>query len=306
MMEAIKGNVGFVMRRLDFPTAAQEVFLGALEKIETDKNSCQQLIDIVSEYNKSEHCDYMRLLADSKAIGDRLSIHEYTMAMLIFLCFAEKLRLRYLERGFDEVIYWNSMADLRYKLEECRLVHGIVGSFVAPWFIGFFNLTRFALGRLQFEIYVLENEYSVGDRIAQKGEKVINIHIPRTGTRLLHEQVLEAYCLAEKWFANEFVGRDTLFACHSWLLYPWHTTVFAPESNLAAFMGDFEIAESGQYDDYQEVWRLFDCAYSGDVDNLPQDSSLRRKYVERIKRGEPIGWGFGFFYFRNGEVLNEG
>lgn len=291
------------MDRLAFPVPAQTTFFEVLDKIAGDEEAAQSLLEIVSQYKDSENCNYSAHLAKSKEIGEKLGVHEYTMAMLIFLCYAETLRLRYLERGLDEAVYWNSMADLSYKLEECRLVHGVVGSFVAPWFIGFFNLTRFALGRLQFEIIVADKEYPVSRRAIQKGDKIINIHIPRTGTRLEHEQVIEAYRLAEAWFAKEFEGRELLFGCHSWLLYPWHTEVLAPKSNLAAFMNDFEIVESGQNGDYQEVWRLFDCRYTGDPDALPQDSSLRRRYVERIKSGEPIGWGFGFFYFQNGEIL---
>ena len=291
------------MDRLAFPVPAQTTFFEVLDKIAGDEEAAQSLFEIVSQYKDSENCNYSAHLAKSKEIGEKLGIHEYTMAMLIFLCYAETLRLRYLERGLDEAVYWNSMADLRYKLEECRLVHGVVGSFVAPWFIGFFNLTRFALGRLQFEIIVADKDYPMSHGTVNKGDKIINIHIPRTGTRLEHEQVIEAYRLAEAWFAKEFEGRELLFGCHSWLLYPWHTEVLAPKSNLAAFMNDFEIVESGQNGDYQEVWRLFDCRYTGDPDALPQDSSLRRMYAERIRSGQPIGWGYGFFYFRNGQIL---
>ena len=290
------------MDRLAFPVPAQTTFFEVLDKIAGDEEAAQSLLEIVSQYKDSENCNYSAHLAKSKEIGEKLGVHEYTMAMLIFLCYAETLRLRYLERGLDEAVYWNSMADLSYKLEECRLVHGVVGSFVAPWFIGFFNLTRFALGRLQFEIIVADKEYPVSHRAIQKGDKIINIHIPRTGTRLEHEQVIEAYRLAEAWFAKEFEGRELLFGCHSWLLYPWHTEVLAPKSNLAAFMNDFEIVESGQNGDYQEVWRLFDCRYTGDPDALPQDTSLRRAYAEWLQAGNPTGRGFGIFAF-DGEKM---
>ena len=88
------------------------------------------------------------------------------------------------------------------------------------------------------------------------------------------------------------------FTCHSWLLYPWNLEVLGPGSNLAAFIGDFEIVESADYENYQEVWRLFDCHYTGSAANLPADSSLRRAYADRIAKGEPIGYGRGFFRYR--------
>ena len=286
------------MERLSFPDDARAVLLDALEKIAADSTAQAWLRHLVGQYDQNEHCDYNRLLADSKALGAALEIHEYTMAMLLFLCFAERLRERYAERGLDETVYWDSMADLRYKLEECRLVHGVVGSFVAPWFGGFFNLTRFALGRLQFEIIHTQKDFTVGGELLPAGSPVINIHIPRTGTRLAHDLVQDAYRRAAVWFAGEFGDGPITFTCSSWLLDPWHLTVLPPTSNMVAFINDFEIVETKQYDSYREVWRLFDCEYTGDPDALPQDSSLRRAYVERIKRGEPTGSGRGFFRLR--------
>lgn len=294
-MQTIKQNVRTVMERLSFPDDARAVFLDALERIAADNTAAAWLKHLISQYDESEHCDYNRLLADSRALGAALDIHEYTMALLLFLCFAERLRARYAERGLCDEVYWNSMADLRYKLEECRLVHGVVGSFVAPWFGGFFDLTRFALGRLQFEIIRTGKAFTVGGELLPAGSPVINIHIPRTGTRLAHGEVLDAYRRAAAWFRAELGEHPTVFTCSSWLLFPWHLTVLAPTSNLAAFIGDFEIVESKDYANYHEVWRLFDCHYTGDPDALPQDSSLRRAYVDRIRSGLPTGSGRGFF-----------
>ena len=133
-METVKQNVRFVMERLSFPEQDRAVFLAALDQIATDPVATAWLTRMITQYDENENCHYSRLLADSKALGEVLGIHEYTMAMLLFLCFAERLRERYAERELCEEVYWNSMADLRYKLEECHLVHGVVGSFVAPWF----------------------------------------------------------------------------------------------------------------------------------------------------------------------------
>ena len=104
---------------------------------------------LLTEYEQSAACDYKRMLADAVELAAPLTIHAYTVSLLLFLCMARTLLERYKREGLDEEIYYCSMADLGYKLEECRLVYGINGSFVASWFSGFFALTRFALGRLQ-------------------------------------------------------------------------------------------------------------------------------------------------------------
>lgn len=304
MLKNCNEHVHKFMTQLDFPGDAQETFLNALNCISEDSAAAKQFGDILKLYTKSENCDFRRMLDEVKVIGERLNIHEYTISLLMYLCMAETLRKRYLERAVPESVFFNSMMDLRYKLEECRLVHGINGSFVAYWFYRFFNLTRFALGRLQFELVETKDDYLVGGFAIPAGSKAINVHIPRTGTRLLHNDVLDAYKMAADMFAVEFGGKPIVFTCNSWLLDPWNLTVLSPESNLAAFCNDYKIVDTGHYDGYGEIWRLFDCQYTGDPAKLPCDSSLRSAYVERISCGEPIGWGRGLFIYQNDEIIH--
>ncbi len=299
-----KNYIQDLMCKLNFPSEAQKTFVDAFERILGDKTASAWFTCLLQQYDESEHCSYKQMIIDVGALGKALNIHQYTISLLMYLCMAEKLRCRYIEREIDESIYFNSMLDLRYKLEECRLVHGINGSFVASWFSKFFELIRFALGRLQFEITTTKDEFIVDNVILPAGSKAINVHIPRTGTKLDHKDVLEAYRLAAEMFADEFDSQPVLFTCYSWLLDPWNLKILSPSSNLAAFCNDFKIVESGNYNGYGEVWRLFDCHYTGNVSDLPRDSSLRRAYADRIERGEPIGWGRGMFIYRDGKIFN--
>jgi len=291
-------NTTFIMDGLSFPDDARNVLLSALKTLLSEESSRLKLYEILEEYNKTEKCNYGDMLTDIRELGKKHQIHEYTSGLLLFLCIAEKLRLRYAERGLDERIFWNSMADLRYKLEECRLVYGIVGSFVAGWFYCFFDLTRFALGRLQFELMTLSRDVETNGTVLPKGTKALNIHIPRTDTRLLPELVADAYRQASEFYKAEFEGLPLVFRCQSWMLYPWNMTVLSPSSNMASFFNAFTIIESGEYDSYKEVWRLFDHLYNGNPDELPQDTSLRKAYVKRMKAGEKTGWGEGVFIYR--------
>ena len=303
-MQIIKQNVIGIMKRLDFPSDAQMTFVNVLNYISADPVATAWLKHLIEKYEMSEAtCDYNSMIADMDAMGRNLGIHEHTMDMLLFLCLCEPLRVRYISKGIGEDIWLNSMMDLKYKLEECRLVHGTVGTFVARWYSGFFDMTRFALGRLQFEIVYTKNDYTVGGVNVPKGSPAINIHIPRTGTRLDHDEVLKSHLAAADWFRDIFTDDEVLFTCNSWLLDPWNTTVLDPDSNLAAFIGDFEIVESYLCDHYPDLWRLFDCNYNGNADDLPRDSSLRRAYADRVARGEKTGAGRGFFRMKNGEIL---
>ena len=146
---------------------------------------------------------------------------------------------------------------------------------------------------------------TIGSTTVPAGMKAINIHIPRTGGKLDHNEVLQSYRAAAELFASEFEHQPVIFICTTWLLDPWNMTVLSPESNLSAFYRDFRIINTGVYPDYAQVWRLFDRRYNGDPADLPRDSSLRRAYAERIERGEPTGWGTGIFLYRDGKILHE-
>lgn len=297
VMNGIRNHIEGLMCRLAFPADAKLDLLTAYDSIWQDSVACDKFVALLAEYEQSAQCDYKRMLADTAALAAPLAIHTYTVSLLLFLCMSKTLLERYRREKIDESIYYRSMADLGYKLEECRLVYGINGSFVASWFSGFFALTRFALGRLQFELIRTTEDFVVSGKKIPAGSNAINIHIPRTGTPLWHSEVLDAYEQAAAFFRDAFEDGKAIFICKSWLLDPWNRTVLKPESNLAQFCDDFEIVKSGVYDDYRELWRLFDCQYTGDVTKLPQNSSLRRAYADRVSRGEPIGWGLGMFLY---------
>lgn len=303
-MQTMRTDIAELMERLTFPAEAREVLLSAFDRVAESPVAAAWWNRLVARYEVTEKCNYPAMIEDARALADTLSIHRHTLEMLLFLALGKKLRARYAERGIDESIYYDSLMDLRYKLEECRLVHGTVGSFVSLWFSGFYTLARFALGRLQFEMTTLKAPYTVGGETLPEGSKAINIHIPRTGTRLYHDEVLASYRRAAETFADAFGDAPILFTCHSWMLDPWHAEVLAPESNMVQFLRDFALVERGDYDDYKEAWRLFDCLVGDDPDILPADTTLRRAYVERMRRGQPTSWGRGVFIWRDGKIFN--
>lgn len=283
----IKQKAHDLMQKLDFPTDAQKEMLSILDKL---LKNCD-FLDIIKQY-ENDSFDFDLMLSNMKAIAEKCNICPYSAYMILFICMSERLHKLYNEKGIDDTIFYNTMLDLRYKLEECKLVHNQIGTFVPKWYKGFFEMKIFALGRLQFEINHTWFDCKLNGKTIPKGSKVLSVHIPRTGTKLDHSLVLESYEKAKRFFKDEF-NEDIIFICNSWLLYPWNRTVLKDGSNLAQFYDDFTVVQSGEYNNYSEVWRLFDCLYDGNPDNLPSDTSLRRAYIERIKSNLPIGHGTG-------------
>ena len=283
------------MAECDYPNEAITELLSAFDKIVSV--SGDRLYSLLADYDNSYNIDYTEAINCIREIAGGADVHRYTAELLLFICYTRSLRRYYLEAGISEDIYRDTVLDLRYKLDECKCVYGIYGSFVAYWFAGFFRLERFALGRLQFELIPLGIEYNRGEMILSSDSKVINVHIPRTGTRLDRESTLRSYRLAANFFRPQLSG-EIIFVCNSWLLFPRHLDMLSDGANLRHFISDYELIGSGEYKDYSEVWRLFDTMYDGTPDHLPFDTSLRRAYVELIKRGERTGWGRGIFAYK--------
>lgn len=279
----------------EYSASAISELLSAYDRIVACRES--DFSALVSDYEKSYNIDYTAAMERMKDISASAGVHEYTGDLILFLAYTRGLARYYKAKGIADEIYRNTVLDLRYKLDECILVKGVCGSFVAKWFVGFFKLERFALGRLQFEIIDFGAEYERDGLLLKPDSKVLNVHIPRTGTRLDRESVLSSYRLARDFYAPA-LGDRPVFVCNSWLLFPRHKELLKPGSNLLSFIDDYDIFTSGEYSNYAEIWRLFDTDFDGDVKHLPTDSSLRRAYVDLISRGEKTGWGRGVFEYK--------
>lgn len=231
-------------------------------------------------------------LADKAA--DAVGVHRYTAELLVYLVLSRILKERYDEKGYDESLFYHTLLDLRYKLEECKAVKGIVGSFVAGWFAGFFDMTRFTFGRLQFEVIPFGEHYEKDGKRLCPDTSVLNVHIPRTGTRLDREECEKAYRQAAAFFADR-LNSDVAFVCHSWLLFPKNADILPEKSNIVAFMGRYDVFKWGFDPNGNDLWRLFDTD-ERHPDRLPTDTSARRCYAEYLKNGGMLGWGRGVFF----------
>jgi hypothetical protein len=253
---------------------------------------------LIEAYDKDMHFDINASIDRVVALAEPLKTHAYTLTLLYLICQSRRTRAYYEEKDIDLEIYRNSMYDLYYKNEECREVYGICGTFVGKWFFRFYDLTRFALGRLQFELTELKTDYEKNGVKLPAGAKVINVHIPRTGTPLDRASCDAAFAQAASFFQKELGESPTVFVCHSWLLFSAHRNMLKPNSSIISFMDRFYLLESGEYEDYNELWRIFDRRYNGDPDTLGRNSSLHRAYADRVKAGEQTGWGYGAYLYQ--------
>lgn len=220
--------------------------------------------------------------------------------MVLLLRSAPRLLEEYRRRNLPESVYWDTMADLRYKLMECYAVHALWGTFVVWWFKGFYLCERFALGRLQYEIRPVEVEDYRG--IVKKGDPVPNIHIPSAGP-LSRNRVLDSLARAYAFYPQ--LQRDGILPvmCSSWLLYPPQFDVYPEGGNLRDFVAMFDILSTEERPDNPDFWRIFDVMYTPEIlDYVPQDTRLRRNFLHYFREGGTLGEGHGILLF-DGEKL---
>jgi hypothetical protein len=285
----------------EYPEESKPSLISAYDKIMSNAEAASEFDALIKTYEADINCNYDEIIKKSIAAGNKAGVHEYESQLLIFMCFTKQLKKLYNEKNLSEKVWFDSVLDLKYKLLECKAVKNIWGSFVAFWFPGFFQLNRFALGRLQFEISIFDkDEYSKNGLTVKKGDKVINIHIPRTLTPLTKESCDDALSQAYEFYKDKIDGVPLAFICYSWLLYPDNDQVYNPKSNTYRYKSMFDII-GGHTDKpdsgYPDMWRLFDMDYTGNIDDYPGDTSLRRAFKEYLKNGGKTGEGYGIFFY---------
>ncbi|MBR5899941.1 MAG: hypothetical protein IKZ38_00945 [Clostridia bacterium] len=282
-----------VLKEYDYPLDAKEQIISDAKKL-----FCKEFYSLISPYENDYNADISTISYQISQLAKQKGVDEYPAQLIFYLALTKPLKKHYEKQNLPLSSYTGVINDLKYKAKECFLIYKIWGTFVSGWHEGFFKLKRFNFGRLQFEMLPFnklfkhfESEFLPADT------PVINVHIPRNGQSLNSELVGEAYKTASDFYRDKLNANPVIFVCESWLLYPKNLQVLSQNSNIRKFISNYQIILSQDYPDYSEVWRLFDCKYTGNAKDLPADSSLRRAYINWISNGEPIGFGLGVYFY---------
>ncbi len=284
-----------------FPEEAVAALLNAYQTLEGQPAACSLFVDTLEQYYNVSSGKGPQVGRQLAKVAEITGLHSYTVDLLYYICLAEQLQEKYMQHGLSESLFFNTMEDLKYKLMECHQVYGVWGTFVSPWYAGFYDMARFQLGRLQFELIPFDGTYSGPGGDLQPTDTVINMHIPSCGP-LTQESCLESYQMAAEFFADAFCNRPFAFFCYSWLLYPPHKVFLPPHSNILKFMEPFDIFD---YRDgsTEDLWRIFGRMDCSDLSALPTDTSLQRAYIGWLSAGNTAGSGRGVFFYRDGHIL---
>jgi hypothetical protein len=202
------------------------------------------------------------------------------------------IRRYHAERGISDEVSWATLADLGQQLNVSRRTNGEYGLETHWWMTIHWTGAIYTLGRLQFLLHQVPDKNPVPG--TEPGEWVIGVHISETGP-LTPESVDDSFAQAREFFPQHFPEYPVKTATlGSWLLDPYLLDNLPPDSNLVRFGRRF--TPYGEPRDAQDsaIFFTFRSHDLEQLDKFPQDTTLQRLVVGRIKDGGTWQNAFGY------------
>ena len=167
-----------VMEKQDYPADAREVIIRANEKIIANEKANKIYESMYRAYWKNKK-NFGEFSDKTKALAELIDENIYTVNLVLLLNCTKPLKAAYKKAGISEEIYWTSITDLKVKMLECKENFDVYGTFVEGWFMGFFKLERFGLGRFQYDLSDFGEEFYDDNGVFIKdSEFCLGMHIP--------------------------------------------------------------------------------------------------------------------------------
>lgn len=288
-----------VLKEHNFPLFMIDEVLSCYRSIVENEQTKGIFDEILLAYREDMLCDATPLDEKNTAIAQVLNVHLFTVRLVSLLCLMKDMVGRFQENNIGEEVIYQTVEDAYAKALDTYDTYKVVGVCYWDWFFGFLRMTRFGLGRLQFELAKFRlPRYEKNGKFLTEASTVINVHIPRLPMPFTPENCEKAYQLAKQFFGGHFEGDGIPFVCWSWLLYPRNKDILPETSNVVKFLSRYDIIEMEEYTEaYNPVSHiLFNREKMGDIATLPKDTSMRRRYAEFLQQGGKTGWGYGVFF----------
>lgn len=285
----------YMLEGCSFPAEAADFFRSLTASVKE-----QGLEDEFDEICKFYMVEYRREATEEmlKKFAEKAGGSFYSYWMLLFLLNAEEAREKYYARGVSEEIFLDTFCDLRYKAIECMEEHGVWGTFVAGWYGLFYSCRIIKFGRFEYQ----DEEYGWRDLDLcgyelRGGRKCLSLHIPSSGEPFDYEARLESYKTAYEFYKKEHGEGPLVCICGSWLLNPGYENVFPEGSNTRDFQKDFYMLKGEEQDEFHDDWRVFGRHHRKPLEELPEDTRMRRAFKKYFLEGGKPGEGFGVIIY---------
>lgn len=283
---------------------SNELFL----KIYNNKKLCKELASYVMKHEKTFT---LNLFLCSKNQWHLFLNEKPFYKLCLVYAFLPTVKDRYKEKGISDKIFFDTMDDIRIWIDDHKKRTDEYGLYELNWIMHHMNLNIFKLGRLQFQKFKYCNSsYKKNGKEIKFGDKIINIHIPR-GEKLNIDDCKKSVAKAKEFFKTYFPDyANNNFMCYSWLLYPKNKCFMKEDSNILNFAKMFDIVGTSEHPAQTYLW-IFDIKENekallknkkktgvyGNIDVLPQKTSLQKSAAQYINDGGTFGDGIGILNF---------
>lgn len=233
---------------------------GALE-VYRNMNITDEVFQERKALHENDRAEFYRVILQEKNAKEQF--------LWYYIKFACETYDKYMEKGIDEKIFWDTFYDITIWSDHCYVEHGVYGIPVHEWLGGFFDMKIFRLGRLEFEYY----------------DEFIHVHIP-AGEPLIWAECEKSFEAAYEWF-----GKEKDYVCHSWLLSPDLKNILPESSNIIQFQNHFDVKKT-DYEERQAEERIFGHVLQT-VADYPEKTTLQKKAKAYLLAGNSFANGYG-------------
>ena len=277
----------------DFPADAI-IFLDAdHQRLEANPQAYSIFCTQVGHYDPNAAFDHIPVFEALHGLTESTGIHPYTLDLLYLISLMPALEDWYRQEEIDPQLFHNFARNLAGVASDCFGLHGVWGTYIGWWLIDFFKGKLFSFGRLQFRRRKLRRQ--IGKY--PQGIYYLDVHVPPCGplTPALCE---ESYAQAASFYRARYGMEEILIGCHSWLIHPDITKLLPETSNILAFGRRYQVLETMPDPESKAASFIFNLpTLPADLNNLPDNTSLRRAVKQHLLAGNTIDTAFGFMHY---------
>ena len=155
-----------------YPEEACATLLEMLDTLSANEKAVSVFRQQELLYRRDLSTDFEGMIRRITLLAEELELDVRIVHQLFLICLTPALHEKHQKAGLPEELYDKIQWDVYRKLMECHEVHGVWGTVTATWNTRAFQLTRFQLGRLQFEPIYAYASYEDGDLSVKEGDTV--------------------------------------------------------------------------------------------------------------------------------------
>ena len=266
----------------------------AYEKLEANPEAfClfRQQVDVYRQDHLFDHKPVMEVL---HSLEEKTGVSWMTIDLLYTLYLLPLLQELYRKENLDESHFFDFVGNVKSSLKPGKETYGLR---IAWWFMDFFKLKLFTIGRLQYRRRRFRCDTPCGNWVFPENSYYLDVHIPGDGP-LKWELCQESYKRAAQFYKERFGDENIVIGCYSWLLSPDLDTLLPETSNILAFAHQYTLAETVLDEDYSHLTYAFGVHQKpADLKDLPERSSLQRSLKGWLLDGNIFRLGKGYFRY---------